>query len=269
MSKGDIQKIWEAKLRPEWAWLALDFCEQPLAILSETDLDRPVWLNRAMRLWWQAHGIADPTFVAVSGQIQPDLPDHPGSCPPCRVQRLEDPEKGFLLLVGFLLPPGKLESLTAETLLGGICPVTEIADRVALDCELSERFSRAADRPFALIFIDLDGFKAINDTLGHLAGDRSLRSIAKKLHGSVRDTDFVGRFGGDEFVVLLSGIRTERELHGPLTRLREAILEDSQPALGASFGAALSSEDFSSAEAMLNAADKRMYRAKRQTAASR
>lgn len=275
MSEGENQQGDGAPLRADWAQAALDFCEQPLALLIESALDRPLWLNRAMQLWWQAHGSGSPAFRFIHGELGPDLHGSPGSLPLCRYQRLRDPSAGEysaagnLLLVRFELfssPPGVLP---AEPLTGGIDPVTEIADRVALDRELSERFSQAADHPFALIFIDLDGFKAVNDTQGHLAGDRSLRAIAQKLHNSVRDSDFVGRFGGDEFVVLLSGIRSEQDLQGPLTRLRQAIAEDPEPALRASFGASCSREDFPSAEAMLHAADERMYIAKRQTADSR
>ena len=63
----------------------------------------------------------------------------------------------------------------------------------------------------ALLFLDIDGFKQINDTLGHAAGDDVLREFARRLTGCVRSTDLVARLAGDEFVIILEGIHTREE----------------------------------------------------------
>ena len=75
-------------------------------------------------------------------------------------------------------------------------------DRLDQNLKQAERY----DRRFALLFIDLDGFKSVNDTLGHAAGDALLAKTAERLLGCVRDADTVARMGGDEFTVILSSI---------------------------------------------------------------
>ena len=84
--------------------------------------------------------------------------------------------------------------------------LTQLANRVYFDEKLIEMFSlqnRYHD-PFSLLMIDVDNFKVINDSLGHQAGDRILKGIALKLRASIRESDFIARFGGDEFALILS-----------------------------------------------------------------
>ena len=127
----------------------------------------------------------------------------------------------------------------------------------------------AADRgagQVALLFIDLDRFKAVNDTLGHAAGDMVLVDVARRLQGAVRQCDMVGRLGGDEFAVVLSPTT-----HGQATEVAARIIDEvSRPyfladgriaEVGASVGIALSSGDDESF--LIRRADVAMYRAKR------
>jgi diguanylate cyclase (GGDEF)-like protein len=122
----------------------------------------------------------------------------------------------------------------------------------------------------ALLFIDLDGFKAVNDTLGHAAGDRLLTVVAERLSGAVRDGDLLARLAGDEFVVLAKGMRGGAELDRLAGRLAGAFadpvqLGDSAVPVHASIGSTLFAAGQHSEEVM-HRADTAMYEAKRENA---
>jgi diguanylate cyclase (GGDEF)-like protein len=123
-------------------------------------------------------------------------------------------------------------------------------------------------RPLSLLFVDLDGFKCINDAHGHLLGSRALVEAAVIIRGSARETDIVARFGGDEFALLLPDTGPEGATF-VARRLRERIaqyvfLADREPGLRltASIGVATLPEGAESAESLLHAADTAMYRVK-------
>ncbi|WP_241006445.1 GGDEF domain-containing protein, partial [Aeromonas media] len=82
-------------------------------------------------------------------------------------------------------------------------PLTGLANRRLLQQRLKERLQQAPERPLALIFIDLDHFKPINDTFGHETGDLLLKLVAERMGECVREEDLVARLGGDEFVIML------------------------------------------------------------------
>ena len=120
---------------------------------------------------------------------------------------------------------------------------------------------------FAVLFLDLDGFKAINDSLGHLVGDQLLASVSSRLRGCHRPGDLLARFGGDEFVLLLDDLgdfsvaasiaeRVQQELGSPF------LLEGHEVTTRASVGIVLSNTKFESAEELLRNADIAMYSAK-------
>jgi diguanylate cyclase (GGDEF)-like protein len=124
----------------------------------------------------------------------------------------------------------------------------------------------AIGRPAALLFLDLDGFKRVNDTLGHHAGDRLLVSVADRLRQCLRAGDVAARFGGDEFLVLLDDVGPGPELDDLVTRIRGAIrapyvLSDRTAQVGVSVGWA-DCLTGTSAEQLLQQADSAMYRAK-------
>jgi diguanylate cyclase (GGDEF)-like protein/PAS domain S-box-containing protein len=119
----------------------------------------------------------------------------------------------------------------------------------------------------AFLFIDLDGFKPINDQLGHAAGDMVLRQVAGRLKQCVRESDTVARFGGDEFVLLLQSISSREAVAELAQKVLDTIASDivvaGEPCqVGASIGISLYPEDGESIETLLNAADQAMYRAK-------
>lgn len=127
--------------------------------------------------------------------------------------------------------------------------------------------SRRSNTRTAFLFLDLDGFKPINDALGHAAGDTVLKTVATRLSGSVRESDTVARYGGDEFVVLLSGLRVQSEAQEVaqkiLQRIAEPMLIDgNEVRVGCSIGISFFPDDGDSVEVLLKHADQAMYQAK-------
>ena len=128
----------------------------------------------------------------------------------------------------------------------------------------------AAKQPLALLFIDLDGFKSINDTLGHLAGDDALITVANRLEATGREDALVGRMGGDEFVVMIpmtqfETIETLQDYGDTIVQsVSEAMIAAGEPAqLGASVGIAVH-DGVMGADQLVSLADDAMYEAKRE-----
>jgi len=150
-------------------------------------------------------------------------------------------------------------------------PLTRLPNRLLLADRLQQAL-RAAERTqqrVALAYLDLDGFKQVNDAQGHDAGDRLLRDIARRLQRGLRAVDTVARLGGDEFVVILPGLSQPDEALQVLQRLAERVGEPVElgPALtarvGASIGVAFYPDDATAANTLLKLADDAMYEAKR------
>ncbi len=122
-------------------------------------------------------------------------------------------------------------------------------------------------RCVALLFIDLDNFKLINDGLGHGAGDRLLVAFADRLRGCVRAGDTAARLGGDEFTLLLEDVNTSGEATEVTDRIAELLREpisigDREVVVGASIGITLSTPHHDRPESVLRNADLALYRAK-------
>ncbi|MGP9833276.1 bifunctional diguanylate cyclase/phosphodiesterase [Marinobacter sp. NSM] len=148
-------------------------------------------------------------------------------------------------------------------------PLTGLANRQLFRDRLNHvvRRSRRSGEPAALMFLDLDGFKRINDTLGHDAGDELLKQVALWLEGCVREEDSVARLGGDEFVVLLSQISgpdaAGKVAESILRRLCQRIrLNDHEVGITVSIGITLIPHDSEDAVTLMKYADLAMYRAK-------
>jgi len=150
-------------------------------------------------------------------------------------------------------------------------PLTGLANRVLFADRLGHALarSRRQGRPGALLLLDLDGFKRINDTLGHDAGDRALVAVAARLRGCVREADTVARLGGDEFAVILDGLAAADDAHRAIARIRAALAvplalnSDGAPlALSASIGLALF-RGHEPEDGLLRHADDGLYAAKR------
>ena len=147
--------------------------------------------------------------------------------------------------------------------------LTGLPNRSSLNDTLEHAMARAArdDEQVALLFLDLDHFKAINDTLGHPVGDKLLREVARRVRSSIRGGDLVARLGGDEFVVMVEGAIERHSLQVLATKILATI---SQPAqlegrdikVTASIGVAVFPDDGHDVAALLAAADMAMYRSK-------
>jgi diguanylate cyclase (GGDEF)-like protein len=132
--------------------------------------------------------------------------------------------------------------------------------------ESAMALSRRRGTRGALLFVDLDGFKQINDTLGHAVGDTVLCLVARRLEAVVRDSDTVSRHGGDEFMVLLSEISHPADAALIATKMLQALGEagpGALPAMSASVGIAIFPEDAQEAELLITHADTAMYKSKK------
>jgi diguanylate cyclase (GGDEF)-like protein len=148
-------------------------------------------------------------------------------------------------------------------------PLTELLNHQAFTRELRTEIDRAAryDHGLALVFLDVDDFKAVNDTLGHPEGDAVLRRLARVLRESLRSSDLAGRMGGDEFAACL--VESDQETAGRLVarlvdRIDELVSEGELPkGFSISPGVAHFPTEASDADALFRLADERLYVAKR------
>lgn len=157
----------------------------------------------------------------------------------------------------------RLRELAYRDRLTGLPNRTSLAERMQLEIA----HARREDRRLGLLFLDLNRFKAINDTLGHHAGDELLRSVAQRLIGCLREADTVARLGGDEFVVLVPGIETASDVRAVADKIiaactRPFLLEGELHPIGTSIGIALFPTDAADPEALLRCGDRAMYLAK-------
>jgi diguanylate cyclase (GGDEF)-like protein/PAS domain S-box-containing protein len=142
--------------------------------------------------------------------------------------------------------------------------LTELPNRAALVERLDELLGRAGVGQVSVLFIDLDNFKMVNDSLGHGVGDELLRRIAGRLRHVMRDTDCLARFGGDEFVVFVDGGVDPAIVAERLRRavLAPVMIEEHELVVTASIGFAVNSSSDLTADELLRDADAAMYRAK-------
>lgn len=148
--------------------------------------------------------------------------------------------------------------------------LTGLANRASFEAHLQASIQKCSEKKthFSLMFLDLDGFKGINDTLGHEVGDRVLIHVSKVLSECVRDKDVVARLGGDEFAIILNTTTGTKNLEMVSQRILENIGKDythggEKLPFGISIGIARFPEDADSAEKILACSDEAMYAAKK------
>ncbi len=148
--------------------------------------------------------------------------------------------------------------------------LTGLPNRGLLMDRISSALARGhrEDKGFALLFIDLDGFKAVNDTLGHEAGDKLLIEAADRISSHIRETDTAARIGGDEFVILLSDISGKASVQLFAEKISQYLsapysVGAASGKISASIGISLYPEDSTQSDALLKAADEAMYKVKK------
>jgi diguanylate cyclase (GGDEF)-like protein/PAS domain S-box-containing protein len=148
-------------------------------------------------------------------------------------------------------------------------PLTKLPNRLLLMDRAHQAVARLprSNGPMALLFIDLDGFKTINDNLGHAVGDRVLISVAERLTEMLRDSDTIARLGGDEFVILAEDLESDAEALAVAERVLHALEEpfqvgSAEVSMLASVGVSISHDPEAKPEDLLREADVAMYRAK-------
>ena len=157
----------------------------------------------------------------------------------------------------------QLERQANYDVLTGLANRSLVQDRTTQAVAFAARSGRTA----ALLFLDLDRFKLINDSLGHAIGDAILRTVAARLAGAVRRGDTVGRLGGDEFIVLLTDVAREDDVSRVARKLLESVaepiwVEGREFLISASIGVSLYPKDGADYDTLLKNADVAMYRAK-------
>ncbi|RQD61850.1 MAG: diguanylate cyclase [Desulfonatronovibrio sp. MSAO_Bac4] len=157
----------------------------------------------------------------------------------------------------------KIKHMAMHDELTGLGNRNLLQERLNYNVAMADRYKKK----FAVLFLDLDGFKKINDEFGHSVGDNVLKDVAKRIVSSVRSSDTVARFGGDEFVVVLSEVN---QYHDAINVSKKISCELSKPykygysecSIGVSIGISVYPDDGDDSESVLRLADKAMYRAK-------
>jgi diguanylate cyclase (GGDEF)-like protein len=262
-------------------------------------VEPPAWriayANPTLRGWlWPPSETADNAFVEgivrptyredLRHQLAASLERDESSPGPAFALQLNVPEAEVLsaricrlvigdrTCVGIVMKSPGVSSSTAKPDETRCDPLTQLPDRNLLLARLSARLQgdRAADRKFAVLFVDLNSFKQINDEHGHLLGDRVLREVADRLITCVRQGDYVTRFGGDEFVILVEHIEGPDEIASVVSRIHDAfaqpiVLPEGKFSLSLSIGATQAGVHHRTADDILAEADREMYAAKRAT----
>jgi diguanylate cyclase (GGDEF)-like protein len=158
----------------------------------------------------------------------------------------------------------QLEHAATHDSLTGLPNRLLLADRLAQATAQSERYSRG----FAVLVVDLDRFKSINDSLGHIAGDELLREVARRLSGLLRKADTLARLGGDEFVLVINEISGPRDAESVASKIlarlaAPVVLSGIEVHASASIGISVFPEDGIDADTLLQHADAAMYHAKK------
>ena len=191
-----------------------------------------------------------------------------------RCRGRQAPTAGDDLMLAGLLSDHSADHAEQERLAAAAMhdPLTGLANRSVFLDRVGRCLSRSARRSayqFAVLFLDVDRFKAVNDSLGHAFGDKLLRAVSNRLEGLMRPTDFIGRIGGDEFAILVDEIaeiadatRVARRVLQSLAAAHE--IDGKEVYSTVSIGVAVSGPAYSEPSEMLRDADNAMYRAKTQ-----
>jgi diguanylate cyclase (GGDEF)-like protein/PAS domain S-box-containing protein len=188
------------------------------------------------------------------------------------VSQIREAEGEYWIIVARQLAevPGGAHAESYGLGLPGHDPLTGLPDRRLFERRLDRAIQRSRQHEgyrFAVCFIDLDGFKTVNDRFGHLVGDRVLCEVARRLVGGVRAGDMAARFGGDEFTIFLDDVSVESDAASVAQRILEHLqtpvaMDDQCVEVKASVGVVVHCPNYRKIEELLQGADQAMYRAK-------
>ena len=176
---------------------------------------------------------------------------------------------GFVLFYLHWITKDLARSQAQSQELLGRDPLSGLANRLFFGQRLDGALAALPemDSALAVLFIDLDRFKDVNDTYGHKAGDELIQLVAQRLVNVIRSTDTLARFGGDEFAIIQTGLRSAADAEGLAKRILDALtqpfaISDTQVIVGASIGVALAPENGNNRETLMRLADTALYQAK-------
>ena len=275
----------------------------PVGVIAVDPLKGAVVANRTVRAWHGTSAEADAVRAGAAFADHVYEVDGSTPVPPERLPLHQVMAGGTVTAVELVvrapgIPPRTVEVTGAAVLdevtgrqVGGVMALLDVTAQRALEAQLRqaathdvltglpsrallvERLqealadSGAAGEPVAVLYCDLDDFKAVNDTCGHAAGDAVLREVAARLSAALRPGDTAARLGGDEFVLVCPGVLGDAQVQALVARLtaatgRPVVVDGVEHRVGVSVGAVTSSAG-STAEGMLSRADAAMYAAKR------
>lgn len=169
----------------------------------------------------------------------------------------------FTLLIAWLHDDReKLSSMARTDVLTGIANSRSIHEQTAAELDRARRYGR----PLTVVYIDIDNFKEVNDTLGHPVGDRLLVTVAQFLSGNIRSTDSIGRLGGDEFLVIIPEISPEvaKSLIQRIHKQLNTLMDEKDWPVSFSMGVFTFISEQISVDDIITRADQLMYQAKEQ-----
>ena len=259
-NRAGIVTAWNPAAEQLFGWRAEEVVGKPLLSVPaskqrETEALRERVLGGEAILGLEVQRLkADGTLFELSTTLAP-LRDAQGSV------------NGYLAIAADISARKKaerqIEFLAYRDVLTGLPNRLLLQDRFGQAVAHAERVSSK----LALLFLDLDGFKTINDSLGHAVGDKMLQEIAHRLGGCVRETDTISRQGGDEFLIVLSDLNGTEAIPPVLLKIREClqvpfVIDGHELTTSVSIGVALYPDDGRDFETLLKKADTAMYRAK-------
>ncbi len=172
----------------------------------------------------------------------------------------------FALFIAFLNAQKRKKLEDRVKHMAGHDMLTNIPNRALLMDRLLQALARAHRNKtrVAVLFLDLDNFKPVNDTMGHMVGDQILTQMAERMVSCLREADTVARYGGDEFVIVMIDVKTPDDVTQMVQRIDEALLKpinlaNKEMSIGASIGISLYPDDAQTSETLLSMADKAMY----------
>ena len=270
LDPGGVVREWNLQAECLLGWKRSEVIGQPLAAMMLPPLLRRAYERDMRQLADSSNGTAAPVL---SRRVELMLHNRAGQELPVEVSLAYVPRSSGHLFIAFLHDISERKQLFASMEAMALKDtLTGLPNRRALMQALPEALQRASRlrQSCAVLFLDLDRFKQVNDRYGHEEGDELLRQFAERVRGAVRKTDTVGRLAGDEFVVILEMLHSDADAQEAADKLQPAlqqpfVLKTTTVSLSASIGIALHHpDDPQDTEMLLGRADRAMYRHKQQ-----